>query len=400
MSSLDKKPRLKNPVRKKAYFETVAPGVSLGYRRNQGAGAWIVRGADGKGGNWTKRFADADDIDASNQTTVLNYGEALAEARRLAGVGATSASDNDGHPITVFEAIDNYETDLIIRGANKANATAIRCHMSAKLGAKPVALTTETDFRDWRNNIILKQGVKTSTADRVSRSLKAALTLAARGDKRITNNTEWRHGMTKLPDADNARNVILQDDVVLAVVRTAYDIESNEPQLGIWCHVLAETGNRESQIRQLEVLDLQTDRKSPRLMVPSSKKGKNRKATRKPLPITLELAKKLKELTIGKHPHDALLTPIKQLSVKFKPVAAKLNLDPKTTPYALRHSSIVRMLLKGVPTRLVASAHDTSVGEIERTYSRYIVSDHTEAMLRDTLLISKVPATNVVKLVA
>ena len=37
---------------KKAYFRTVAPGLALGYRRTKtGAGRWVVRRADGKGGN-------------------------------------------------------------------------------------------------------------------------------------------------------------------------------------------------------------------------------------------------------------------------------------------------------------------------------------------------------------
>ena len=41
-------------------------------------------------------------------------------------------------------------------------------------------------------------------------------------------------------------------------------------------------------------------------------------------------------------------------------------------PYALRHSSIVRGLRAGLPIRLVASNHDTSVQMIERHYARYI----------------------------
>ena len=40
--------------------------------------------------------------------------------------------------------------------------------------------------------------------------------------------------------------------------------------------------------------------------------------------------------------------------------------------YCLRHSSIVRMLLRNVPIRLVASLHNTSVAMIEKHYSRYI----------------------------
>jgi hypothetical protein len=46
---------------------------------------------------------------------------------------------------------------------------------------------------------------------------------------------------------------------------------------------------------------------------------------------------------------------------------------PEVIPYALRHSSIVRGLRQGLPTRLVAALHDTSVQMIERHYSRWIV---------------------------
>lgn len=45
---------------------------------------------------------------------------------------------------------------------------------------------------------------------------------------------------------------------------------------------------------------------------------------------------------------------------------------PGAIPYALRHSSIVRGLRNGLPIRLVAALHDTSVEMIERHYSRWI----------------------------
>ena len=57
----------------------------------------------------------------------------------------------------------------------------------------------------------------------------------------------------------------------------------------------------------------------------------------------------------------------------------------EVTLYALRHSSIVRQLLAGVPIRVIAVNHDTSVVMIERTYSRYI-GDHADALSRAALL--------------
>jgi hypothetical protein len=59
--------RLRLLVRKKPYFVVVAPGVGLGYRRNRTAGSWVVRAADGKGGNWTQAFACADDFEDANE---------------------------------------------------------------------------------------------------------------------------------------------------------------------------------------------------------------------------------------------------------------------------------------------------------------------------------------------
>ena len=46
--------RPKLPVAKKPVFVKIGPRVGLGYRRNQTAGTWVLRVADGKGGNWTK----------------------------------------------------------------------------------------------------------------------------------------------------------------------------------------------------------------------------------------------------------------------------------------------------------------------------------------------------------
>jgi hypothetical protein len=55
------------------------------------------------------------------------------------------------------------------------------------------------------------------------------------------------------------------------------------------------------------------------------------------------------------------------------------------TIYALRHSSIVRALLAGLPTRLVAANHDTSLAMLERTYSAF-VSDYGDSLSRRALL--------------
>ena len=54
--------------------------------------------------------------------------------------------------------------------------------------------------------------------------------------------------------------------------------------------------------------------------------------------------------------------------------AAQYVRMPKVIPYALRHSSIVRGLRKGLPIQQVAKLHNTSVKMIERHYAKYIAT--------------------------
>src|SRR5262245_9043321 len=98
--------RLKLPIRKKPHaYTSIAPGISLGYRRCNGAGRWVVRVSDGSGGRWIKNVGVADDHEDADGENVLNFHEAMDKARALAR-GKDSVS---GRPATVAEAIDDYE---------------------------------------------------------------------------------------------------------------------------------------------------------------------------------------------------------------------------------------------------------------------------------------------------
>ncbi|WP_376091265.1 hypothetical protein ACE7GA_21405 [Roseomonas sp. CCTCC AB2023176] len=59
----------------------------------------------------------------------------------------------------------------------------------------------------------------------------------------------------------------------------------------------------------------------------------------------------------------------------------RAELPGDLAPYALRHSLIVCGLKAGLPVRLVAAAHDTSVAMIEKHYGAFIV-DAAEELLR------------------
>lgn len=168
--------RLKLTKRRKPYWITVAPRISLGYRA--GPSSWNVRCADGRGSNWVKAFALADDHEDSNGETVLDFWQATDRARQIA-----RGEDGDtGRPATVDEAIDSYRDDLIGRGGNPGNATGLRNHVPPALLAKPVAVTTAKDWRGCRD--VMRKTVKGATVNRYAKNLKASLNLAARLDPR------------------------------------------------------------------------------------------------------------------------------------------------------------------------------------------------------------------------
>src|SRR5262249_18992235 len=81
----------------------------------------------------------------------------------------------------------------------------------------------------------------------------------------------------------------------------------------------------------------------------------------------------------------------------FARTVARVKLDPdEVTIYALRHSSIVRALLGSVPARVVAANHDTSIVQLERTYSKHI-ADHSDTIARRALLDLEQPAVSSVR---
>jgi len=386
------------PRQKPHHFTTISPGIALGYRRGKDRNAWVVRVADGKGGNWLKNLPSIpDDHEDANGESVLTFWQAQDAARKLA-----RGTVESGRPVTVAEALADYERDLRARGGLTGNVSRVRHHLPPSLATKPVAMLTSRELQRWRDGLV---EMKPATVNRTTHILKAACNLAARHDARITNANAWRIGLASLRDSHRARNVILTDEQVRALIEAAY---ADDPAFGLLTETAATTGARPSQLVKLEVGDLQADRGDPRVMMPSSRKGHaGKRVERKPVPIPASLAARLRLAAGGRDASAPLLLradgkPWSATSadhrLPFARAVACAGLKPSVTFYALRHSSIVRQILAGTPLRVVAVAHDTSTMMIERTYSRHI-SDHADAVLRKGLLDTAQPAAgNVVTL--
>lgn len=388
--------RLKLAVRFKPYSgPTLARGIKLLYRRNKTNGSWVVKASDGHGAYWTKAFAVADDFEDSDGKTVLTFYEAQDEAKRLAR--SDDAATSDSAPVSVAEALNAYERDLKARGAEVFNARHPRGHLTSTLLAKPVQLLTATELRKWRDGLLAK--MKPSSVVRTCKGLKAALAPAAKHDTRIQSKA-WETGLEALPNSTAVRNVILSDVEVSAFVRAAY---ACDPQLGLFIEVLAGTGARPSQASRLLVDDLHGGER-PKLSMPRSAKGNtkdraSRRSQRVAVPITPALALRLKQAAKGRPGHAPLLLrtngspwgrdghdPSKAYRDDVRAIVEGLGLDPdEVSAYSLRHSNIVRQLLRSVPVRVVAATCDTSVAMIERHYSKYI-ADHADEISRAALL--------------
>jgi hypothetical protein len=139
------------------------------------------------------------------------------------------------------------------------------------------------------------------------------------------------------------------------------------------------------------------------LNVPPSAKGKDplKPKPYQRLPLDPALTKELAAMVRGR-PNDAPLFEVTAYVFKgrrhgwhaagtrplnkvdwYKAWTAA-GLKGKWRLYDLRHAAIVRMLLAGVPIKLIAAKLDTGVGEIERTYARWI-TDPNDAFLRAAL---------------
>ena len=389
---------MKLAQQRKPYWIAVAPGISLGYRRNAGPGAWNVRAADGKGGNWIKSFGIADDHEDADGANVLTFWQAADKAKALA-----RGQDADaGRPATVDEALTDYAADLAVRGANATNATQPRHHLTPSLveqagldadGERAAALAQRTGRR--RGEGLHRQPDVQGAEGRAQ-----PRRLARRPDHQRQGVDGWA---CRDPGGRRHRKQYGSER------RTAPRCRQRRlcDQPGAWISTSRFTPRpaRAAARSHCSMSAICTRGKEPKLMMPSSLKGKNRKTrTRKPMPIAPSLAKRLKQAAAGRDASEPLLlnSDGKRWSsaahrLPFAEAAKAARLPDGATIYCLRHTAITRALLAGVPVRLVASSFDTSVAMIEKTYSKHI-AHHGDDQMRRALFDADAPG-NIIALV-
>jgi len=395
--------RLKLPRGYQEIWVKLGKGLSLGYRPLATDPPWIIRQFTGQGRRWMRAFATADDRQESNGTTVLNFIEAQEKAFELARGGPTADA-----PMTVDQALSEYEADLKGRNGLAANVSRVRKWLPVSILNQPVATLSMKQLRNWRDGLTAN-GMKAATVNRTLTPLRAALEFVALGDQRIKNHTAWRVGLAKVHGAHRSRNIVLVDppSLVPTLVSFAY---AECPAFGLMVETAASTGCRLSQIGRLETGDLIFRGNKAWLNMPTSMKGAGKKKIeRYLLGIPMGLALKLKAVATGRDPHERLLLqadgkPWSSADIwywqAFRRVAEQAGCNPdEVTLNSLRHTSITRQLMANVPIAVIAKAHNTSVQQIQATYGKF-VQQHADDVYRAHMLdLSPVePAANVVPL--
>ncbi|MDQ0513478.1 integrase [Angulomicrobium amanitiforme] len=250
--------------------------------------------------------------------------------------------------------------------------------------------------------------ISPSTVNRLMNDLRAALNAAAEKHRRELPAgvlAEIKIGTRAVPiRATTARKQILTGAEIQALIGAAFEVDDTG-DFGRLVLVAAATGARYSQIAAIQVRDVQE--RQARVLVPGSRKGRSLRA--KPpasVPVTGALIERLQPALVGGIGTDPLLQrwayrkvgpfewerhrrrawgPAYEIDKWWRACVSAAKLPGDTVMYALRHSSIVRGLTAGVPVRLVAALHDTSVEMIEAHYSAHI-TEATDEIARRAVL--------------
>ncbi|WP_416357657.1 tyrosine-type recombinase/integrase [Aureimonas phyllosphaerae] len=399
-------------------------GVSLGYRTSaRGNGAWIAKIVV-EGTRLEERLGDADDDGAP--AGAMTYRAAVATAldwsrRQTAAIEAREGTQAPAEGQTVRSAVEHYGSARKARApaAGKITEDRLRKHVLAdEAFAKiPLAKLRASSIDAWRGRLALRNAddeegegapLAPATINRLLNDLRAALNAAAERHRRelpphLPN--EIKVGTRAVSVENEARRQLLTDEEVGRIVAAAFQVDDTG-DFGRMVLTAAATGARHAQLQSLRVGDVQPARQ--RVMMPGSKKGRSTKAKAPvPVPLAPEHLVALEPALAGRRAEDPLLErwafkrakaparwerdkrrpwgPAYELGDLWAATIAKAEVPADTIPYALRHSSIVRGLRAGLPIRLVAALHDTSVEMIEAHYSAFI-ADATEELARRAVL--------------
>ncbi|MBA4091071.1 MAG: integrase [Sphingobium sp.] len=401
--------RLRLAPRHLPYWRTISEGCHIGYYRAKREGTWFVRYRPiGTKQDYIKtRLGKADDLTDANGDTVLDWKQAMEKGASWISELQLGPEQVEDLRLTIGDVVrahisdrDAREAERIGRPARSTASFKLQAHVQGDEQLCKIRLVqlTEGDLRSWQRRLV---DLKSSSKQRVISELKAALN-AVYEEKRRALPADFgiriKHGL-KPVFAEVARiegvareGQVLDEEKVREIVMAA-QVHDEEGDFALLVRLLAATGARFSQVVRMQVGDVQIAQ--ARLMVPPSGKGKGKAKSPIRVAVSQDVIGIVSLHCEGRPAHEPLLLrwhhkqigPIEwqrvgrqpwktpsEMRRPWKTIVTELGM-PHVIPYALRHSSIVRSIKAGLPIRLVAATHDTSVAMIERHYARWITDD-------------------------
>jgi integrase len=382
-----KRERERLPIRREAYWQRLAGGAYLGFRR--GPDTWLARYRGRNGRQQWQPLGEALEFD---------------EAKRRA---EDWLSQFAGSPVrtvkrdTVSAALETYLTDL--RRHDRADAaktaegrfrTALGFDLKTKTCNDPLATmqledTTQDDFLEWRDR--LRDGRLPRTVNRLVRAVSAGLNRAHRLGH-IGNPAAWR--FEALPD-DNEPDTA----VFLTPVQRRGLIRAASPSAAVFLRGLELSGARPKELAAATTADFDGER-----LKLSHRKGRPPRLRSRYLVLDNEGVAFFKSQAKDKLPAAPLFTEDGQKAWRRdmwaeevrKAIAAhnKTARGPARVPsdasaYSFRHARISELLqVYGVDPLTVGAQTGTSLRMIERVYYKFIPSVMREklAAVKPTLL--------------
>ncbi|MGA3341226.1 MAG: tyrosine-type recombinase/integrase [Methylocella sp.] len=410
----------------KPYWRAIDIGLHIGYRKGARGGRWVMRRYLGDQDYVVETIGTADDNQDADDREILTFHQAQKKIRELAKTYRTP--EPGGAALTVKDAIEAYlqgkrGRDQHLRLTRHVLGDEAKKIAADEIASKPLASLTEAALCAWRNR--LPKDLAQATVRRISTDLRAALNAAAKAHRKdlpADLPIIIRHGLaSEEPTVDSARDTqVLPDSDIRRLIDAAREVDAKDGWNGDLTRlilVLAATGARFSQAVRMTVADVQDNR----LIVPVSRKGQGTKAAaRIAVRVGGDVIATLQPAIAGRKGSDVLLLRphweagigrklieggrapwqwSSELTGPWARMRELSGLDSSIIPYALRHSSIVRGLRAGLPIRLVAALHDTSVEMIEKHYSAFIVDAMDELAAKAIVPLTSPPISHIRPLV-
>ena len=370
--------------RKEPYWQRLTSLCYLGYRKSEHkGGTWVMRiQAEGKSERKYKSLGafvdklEGDKFDAAKKA-------AEAHLKHLERGGSAVA-------ITVGAAckrlVQKYRDESRENTAKDAEGRFGRwVHSNKRFANTPVQKLTAGMLADWRNmmaktpamhqdkSVVSEKPRAASTLNRDMAVLKTALNLAHE-DGFTTSDHAWASKLKPVKDANGRRDCYLDINQRRALIAHA------EPDLAILARAMSLLPMRPGAVAAFTVANF--DKRLNSLVIGKDKAGKDRKIT-----LPSSTAAFFIEQTKDKTPASPLFSRADgsvwnkdSWKNPFKDAVIAAKLPVAATAYALRHSTITDLIVKGLDTMTVAQLSGTSIVMIEKHYGHLRAEHATKAL--------------------